>query len=477
MCRWKRRADRWRYVWHTFFLILFTYSLFCIQTCAQEVTVEQTRLCDEDEYLLLCSGCCYAEIFDCDGTYVGRCRTWMDEFLGAGTAKKTDLLCYRGEDCWSVYSMAELKNILEFPADRFYVTTEESVCLVQDYQTGTMRLYDNHGAMLFGEQNERWVGENSGYSEVLALENGYLITFRSYDETEGDGQTDLFWVSRDGFEVRKLNNPELLRQWENGNVLTFGKYLLVYDWDANDGYICDQEGTVLLSGVNGWIGDACWDSYAMVQRQQRIVWCRENDVWRVYDETLQQLAEVPYNEELSLAFSDRFVTGARYEELNGNVCTGFADYNNERKVPYARVDGGFLVYDGKQTGFVAGEAEDELFAVNDFCVREGGFNSQEQWAERVIDRDTGTVLQECVGWEGEWTDFMLGKDCYVASGYQDGQTMYRVVGSGGEILLDGKPGNCTPWKNGLLVLKRGIYNGIADQDGRWLVRTIPNWRE
>ena len=75
----------------------------------------------------------------------------------------------------------------------------------------------------------------------------------------------------------------------------------------------------------------------------------------------------------------------------------------------------------------------------------------------------------------------LGTDyCIVTETEADGedyQTSFTIRNAQNQICCSVQNASARAWKNGYILMNRGIYHGIADSNGNWIAKTIYGWEE
>ena len=148
--------------------------LWPANVCHAQKQTEVPAICGEDEYVLLSCGNNYAEIYNSQGEYEGRCRAYMQEgFFYAATIGKEGLISYSDGKNWNVFSMAAKKDILQVPQS-CDLQCYKGVCMVSDKETGEISLYDNKGTLLYTGEGFYYSEEN-GYVTLRVMDSGYIV--------------------------------------------------------------------------------------------------------------------------------------------------------------------------------------------------------------------------------------------------------------------------------------------------------------
>lgn len=436
-------------------------------------------LCDKDEYILLATGNNYAEIYDSKGICVGTCRAYENHNYGAATIKKNLLLDYMDGDTILVYSMAELKTILELPGSEYYIQVDGEVCLATNRNTGQFCLYDCHGDLLYSSGESTWT-EDGYQGRLLVLENGYLMgscRFTSEDILPAAGPV---WLSRDGREKREITNSFLVEAFINWKAQEFGEYILVYNWENEEGAVYGLDGKLLLDQIEMYLcpyTDDNWFYSSNYNIKTALVLQNVDDMYTVYDTKLQDCAMFPAleTERWDLGYAAGFIKGVAYQQLRGNTCDGFVRYEGKAWYPYAQTEGGCLVFAAGKQIFIPLEAGQTLLSFNERYVM-AGYYKEEEYFTRLIDRETGDVLMDS-SWDlNNGLSFEIGENCCIimdtAWNGDDCQISITIRDNENQIRYSDHNSSAGTWRNGYIVMKRGIYHGIADINGNWVVKTI-----
>lgn len=446
---------------------------------AADGSSEPLPVCNDNEYILLAAGSNYAEIYDGEGNCAGRCRAYLDESGSAVTVKKDSLLEYTSGEAIRVFSMAELKNILEFSSLDYSLEICGSVCLATNRYTGQYRLYDCHGGLLYSSKEGTWI--DAGYQgRILDLERGYLIGICRFEDDWIVPAIAPVWVSKDGQQTRELTDDFLIEAFGNWSMQEFGENVLVYDNQEETGAVYDLDGTILLDQVKAYLSPYTDDEwfYSYHQHISTALALQLTDgMYTVYDTELRETAmfsgsefERPY-----LGYAGGFLQGVAYQQLEGNVCAGFVLYEDRGWCPYAETEDGCLVYaDGKKILIPLKPGQNvsslnEVHALASSC-------EDDMYIDSLIDCRTGETLLDSRWEEENSVYFELGRDfCIITETTLlggDFQTSFKILDENNRVCCSSPNGSARPWKHGYIVLQRGIYNGIADRNGNWIVRTV-----
>lgn len=449
---------------------------------AAAVTVNasaNTGICGPGEYILLSTGNNYADIVDQKGKIIGNCRTNMMFSTCAAIVKKNSLVLFSNEQYWTVYSMDLLKTVLEFPFSEYDVNCTEQACIAMNRSTGSYRIYDCSGRLLYESQDVIPTDSGISYGQIYTTDNGYIAGVCGYDENEPVSPCAPVWISKDMSTYRTITDPMLSRAFFEGLVSPFGSYFSIYNWEKGTCNLYDINGNSVLENVETLIYPYAHSPYSLCYYTNPVLaLVRRDDTYLAYDTDLFLTASFPATGVIWPEYADGYICGMRYGELDDEVCSEFVLYRNEVWCPSARTSEGLLVYqNGKQqllpvsTGEnVSGFNDDFYIAAGDDLTADGGHY------EKLIDRKTGNVITESRWTEEHYICFELSGACCLATEYQytgnDYESFCTLYDPDGSVIYQSDKSDIHTWKNGYIYLKRGIYHGIADVHGNWLARTV-----
>ncbi len=462
----------------------FLLGIVLFTACMVPVMAEETKksginfchLCDEDEYVLLSAGSNYAEIYDSKGNFKGRCRAALDR---AATIKKDFVIGYMSGETWFIFSMAELKNILEFPAEEYSVETYEDVCLAVNRNTGKFSLYDCHGNLMYISNEREWA-EGQYQGQIIGLDSGYLMCVCRSDETVRIPAIGPVWVSRDGKDNKVITAQNLIQGFVDWSIQDFGDYVFVYDSELYEGAVYDLDGNILLGHLFNALAPYTEDKWFYGYNYfipAALVLQKADGMYIAYDTELQEVSMFPAGDDgfPDCGYAGGFLKGAAYEQLGGKVCAGFLRYQDETWHPYAKTEKGYLVYaDGQLLEFPM-DLDLTPWYFNETYITASHYGD-DGYGEFLIDRKTGEILQKNYWEEGSGVSFELGGDfCIITeTNWEDDiySSSFSILDENKEVCYSQEQGSAVSWENGYIVLTRGVYHGIADREGNWIVRTI-----
>lgn len=454
--------------------------VFPTATCmAAEENVE--KICEEDEYVLLSCGDNYAEIYDRDGNRIGQCRAYLDEFRSACTVKNNEIVVYSDGISITAFSMSKLENILDFPSEENNIQAFGSVCLVSDQTVRSFSLYDDQGALLYQSGENMWREGEYAYENLAVLDSGYLLGMSLCNEENAAPENGPVWVSKDGSESRQITDASLISAFSDGRVSGFGDMLLINDWTSGLISLYDLDGNLLMDSLNGTVYPYS-DNMTGYSSNAGIIMVMqdEDNVRTFYDRNLDICGTAEVTDNVYPGYCNGFLEGLTYEELGGLACDGFVLYNGESWQPLAKVEGGYQVYADGKLQFVPLSSEETLYTLNDAYLT-AGFTEEGNYYERLKKRSTGETVEESRWNEDGSVTFSLGKGyCIISRYFQSGEeysVSSVIYDNNREECFRLETAQCQVWKNGYLLLNRGVYTGITDRNGNWVIKTTGNWSE
>lgn len=454
-------------------------------------------ICDDDEYVLMAVGDNYAEIYDDQGNYISKCRTYMDSGYDAYTIRKDYVLEYSDDKDCNVFSMADLENILTFPSDQYIVMVNGDIVLATELETGNFSLYDNHGNILYKWDGNTFIPDGSSadstaangrcQGRIVTMDSGYLIGTVQFADDGNILTGGPVWISKDHKESREISDSYLRQEFADWTLEGFGDYVMIYDWNTESGGVYDLDGNLLLDQVVSHFSEYTDDNWFCPYNSGdyfriSLVMQSGDEMCSVYNTKLEECAMVPVTEEgyWDYGYAGSFIKGASYQQLDGRKCDGFVQYKASSWCPYAETEEGTLIYADGEKILIPYEQGNNITSLNE-AYEIAGYYSEGYYTDRLISRKTGEILAESSWNEDGSVYFSLGTDyCIItedSGSEEDYRTSMTIMDSEDKVCYTGDNDRARTWKNGYIVLNRGIYHGIADINGNWIVKTISGWSE
>ena len=198
---------------------------------------------------------------------------------------------------------------------------------------------------------------------------------------------------------------------------------------------------------------------------------------KVYNSDLQFLGTLSSDNSYP-GYASGFLEGLEYDELGGRVCTDLVEYNATEWIPASRTENGCLIKAYGELVYIPLQYNEELISLTDTYMVIQSYDGEDDYENYLIDRRTGERIAKAVWNEDYSLYFTLGKNyCMIQEQYQDGSGTVKILDKQNQISYTSDNVECNTWKNGYVLLRRGIYQGIADIEGNWVIRTTAGWGE
>lgn len=446
-----------------------------------ELMQTDVKLCAEDRYVLFYTGEGTADIYDYQGNYLDSCRCYLDPLQVAATVKKDSLVEYSDGTTCTVFSFAQMKNILDFAAEYYEAVTYGSVCMVINRQNGSYTIFDNLGNVMYDHAEASWAEGGFGYGRIIKLENGYIFGICEFEDSTILESARPVWMSKDGTQVKEIEALNLQAAFRKNELEGFGDNVIHCDWLNGVQEIYSLEGERLLKDISNYVYPYMDERNGFFYDYNAELVCKNEDgMYKIYDTDLNEIASFVADENYYPDYAGGFLTGIVYPELGGRACEGFAIYNGYLWVPYTRTETGCIVYVNGETVELALKEHETLSGFTDTYVIAGNMVDG-YYNECLYDRKTGELLQQSSWGETGGTSVQL-----CSGGYYIQETLYEnetysnsltIYDNSNQICLQSDHVQCYVWQDNYFVMTRGIYRGITDQNGNWILRTIADWEE
>lgn len=456
-------------------------SLEIVENEELSVGIAEEKLCDADEYVLIpTAGNGKAAIFDSSGEQVGECRVLIEANRPCIVKKESFLSFSDGKTCY-VYSFGALDTILELPEEKYMVYASSEWCMTAEKATGEISMYDQTGKKCWSISGEPT--DETFQGSFSEMGDGFLIRIYRYDEEENKVVIPgaPTWVSKDGKTIRKIRQPEVVEAVADGAYSIFGGNLLIYHWEEGTISVYDADGKMALKGKGTLLyGSGDYNLGVMYAWDPEFLLMEETGKYTVYDRNLQICGSMAITDILP-SCETGFVCGLPYEELGGRVCSDFVWYGDGKRGPAAKADGGWYVYTENGLEFVPVSAGETLDSFSEAFVLTRWWDEDGNYAERILDRKTGEEVARSESEENYGRGFQLREAYCIISewgyGEEGGWSRYSVMDNHKTIRFSSDKSQCYAWKGEYVILNRGIYTGLADLDGNWMLKTSGSWSE
>ena len=445
---------------------------------ASPVKASAAALCPDDYMVLLgtpghATTLYYA--YDDEGNRIGRLPgSGGSEYNYFAKLLKKDSVLYSDRGSSAILRADGLEVIMEYGPDDIVRKAKSNLFYSLNNKSGHLTLWNAAGESLGDVDLPSWEPmDKLNYvdNELCDFEDEYLLKVNA--------SKNSYWIRFDkAGRTAKLLSDENILSWfaKYKNVFAFGDYLALfppYGDEEEKGIVMTRDGLILMDDLDGYVEEADPTAlrgafyYAPYPRVNSVpaVYRQEEDKYELFvSEGLQSIGLVDKESWGDYETAGGYFPGIVYPELMGNKCEGFLlDVEKQEYIPYAR----------------SGE---EILVLKDGIT---------------------------ISLPGEGTPDRISSAYYVAYIYGEGSIVYRMsdksvfknldgrrvsLGSGGIALSDDEQedflrtmpstiydnqGNpvyhCTrsefhPFYNGTWYIRRGIYTGLIDSYGNWLLK-------
>lgn len=444
------------------------------------------KICESDECLMISKTGAVQNLYDSEGRFIFDMHIYYQLYYPC-LAKTDTVFAGRTNEDIGFYSVKAGGRFMSVPIDDAQICLRGSFFTATSLSEGICVLYDCEGHELGRTVRPVWLSsERTRYrTHLLRLESGFVFGIQS--------DTDACWMWADPAagictEIQNSTLNDLLGGEKDcfpmGDLLVFyPKYRYASDGqEDNDGVVVSLDGEILLDHVN-----AIWQLNALYGESDRFSWDDELPCDFVLqmpsqdssDEKMSCLFDKDLNlvgtfsdPDVKVEYTGKYVKGFVYPELNNSSCDGFAGNVGRETCPYYVVDGWYnVLIDGQPEVFPV-RPEETLKA----------FNAGYYLTERVGESSKGTKSIYSVYsrhsnelfFQDDSSDIelYLGKDGLVIKTNSKNGEPYRYTAydlNGTETFSSD-----STWimpLSGYWYTSRGIYRGITDIYGNWLVRT------
>ena len=467
-------------------LLLISIFMICVPVPADPAPLDEQvlvptgpgDLCQDDERLLLAvPGYDYVlyYAYDEQGNCLGR-------FPATGLSMypkivRKDALFLSDQDPGELIRAGDLEKVSYYPPEDYCVLCLSRHYMTVEKKTGKVTLYDESTQPLgtaFVEFPFELDWSLSG--QILDLPNTFFVRLASFE--------NKVWIrfDKNGQEGQQIQDRSLLSYLDHKSmeVYSFGQYLVAAPYSSPAeaglrGVVMTEDGTVVMDGIEGIATDYTSSLYLPYKFDEDK--CKATAVVQdtgsahmIYDSSLQSLGclyEIPDH----FSIQDGFVKGLAYQELNGNICEGFVnDIDTQTWIPYAR-EGGLLLIckngtcleipaEGLPTeissGYLVTTIDDgtRVYRLKDNCLA-ASYNR---------------ISLECLS---------LGTEGILLYDERDSESWWdspvTIYDNAGNATYHSPDNNHYAFVKGTWTCRRGIYRGLIDMYGNWVLKDINNY--
>ncbi|MBQ9063848.1 MAG: hypothetical protein IJ123_00195 [Blautia sp.] len=373
-----------------------------------------------------------------------------------------------------------LKVIAETGPGQIARKISSKVYLILDKQRRDVTFYNENAEIigdisLPGEISDSL--ENYLYADVYETGKDYFIRIQISDSEF------YVWVKPEEKTAYIETNPELLKwvQDDNMSMYAFGEFFAFIPYSGSSikyGAVVTREGLVLMDDLEGTISpirpeqeyDAVfYDEMINLYNSVSAVYRTGTSGYDVFvPEKLQLVGEVN-GEYLKNRSAGGYFSGIAYPELAGNICEGFVlDVDKHDYIPYACKDDAFLILKdgelitiqghGKPLGISSAYCVFEFNEGTDvYKVRDGSiFARYNEYPTQCVSLGSSGIAMNDKVEEGKYY-------------WQAGRTIYD---NDGNPVYNNENQYISAFVNGTWYARRGVYSGIMDLYGNWIVRDV-----
>ncbi|MBQ8306007.1 MAG: hypothetical protein IJX90_07310 [Blautia sp.] len=442
------------------------------------VQAEMQKICGEDETVLLAvpgqeTTLYYA--YDEQGNRLGRL-----DIVGFGLFAKLvrrTALYPSTEEKGTLVRAGDFAPAFSCPPKEAWLSYQGRHFVTVDKQTGVITLYGESAEPLGSITPVTPLSPDIEPSvNILDLQDGFLVRITDY--------TTVVWgyFDKESGEGRELRDPGLLSYLDQKDkeVYSLGNHIAVvpYSYAVEErqaqGWVLSLDGTVLMDGIEAALTDrfyeedSFWpeDSYYEDRYAAGVVVKNTGTAYEIYDASLQCLGTVGERPENYESFSDGFVKGLSYAELNDASCAGFVfDCDTEKQIPYAESGDTYRIW--KDGSLLELPAEGTPVKISSaYCVTEteGGTNVY-RLRDKSLIAGYNRYRYACVSLGS--SGILLYDDPEEEYWWNDTATIYDNEGN---ATYHDTSRRVYAFVNGTWTCTRGIYCGLIDMYGNWVLK-------
>lgn len=437
------------------------------------------HLCDDDEYILFYENNQHIAVFDSDGSYVTEFLDYSE--ATPNSVSKDSLILSERDGQISIFSFKTLQEVFSGPSEDYYVVSTGKAAIAAENTTGIFSVYNTDGDILY-HSDIALCRSADEYGQMMIrfyeLSSGYLCGVQI------GGRSLVVQVGNDG-SSRLITNPFIKQNVLDLNSYVFGDLLIVCEWNDDTGRIgtaYDMDGNVVMDNIRELIKDerSRFEDYQFWDENLTFVIREEEDgTFAIYDRSLDIVGTVTKEEADTIYNSmNGKVKGGYCAQLQG-IVKGFVPFNSGRFMsivpetlyaPYTETDeeyvilgeDGTLLHAPKYPGEKLSSAGTALFV---YETGTGEF--------RVRRADDGSIFPSNDVLFDPEKSIYLSETGLAVCNWGEGCTFYDLDGN---MTYTSETAWVEPWKNGYFFMRRGIYNGYVDINGKWVMRRMISWQ-
>ena len=419
-------------------------------------------------------------VYDDDGNRIGH----LPGSGWGGHAKLIDgdTLFLSEEDGLSVVRTRDLKTIASEGPQTQIRLVSPGFYIILETQNGVLTLYNSEGEPLGavsvtgGAESGGFDGGFQSFSRFLEFPDARLLIMSI------DGKKNWIWFDKETGSARLETNPELLKMLDDDamTVYAFGDYLAFFPEFRSGGLtgtIMTRDGLLLMDNLDGNVKEkrpeAFLDSflnYDFRNEEKRLtaVWRRNGSGYDLYvPERLELIGTMAEPPDVNDGSCRGFFPGIASEELGGNVRAGLVfDVDSLNYCPYAVTGNEVLIL--KDGALMSFPVEGKPYAVSSaYYVAEGDDTTTVyKTSDRSVFASLDSSPHTCIS----LGDGGIAIDDAPADPEKWWDRTRTIYNNEGQPVYQSRNPYLRAFYNGTWFEHRGIYMGIIDSSGRWLLK-------
>ena len=463
-------------------LLFFLVSVFLL--CAP-AAAEEHGLCSEDERVLLpVAGkdimLYYA--YDEQGNCLGRLPvTGWGEY--AKLVRRNALFLSRDHDrSTTLIRAGDLLPAVVYPSEEYMLFWLVRHYVTYDKKTGVVTLYDESTVPLGSCTFEKAFNpDHYLQGDLLEFTDRYLLKLT-------DSQTSAWFLfyknSQAGEEIR---DPRLLPYLGNEDmaVYSLGEYIVAvphpYSEENVLGVVMTPDGDVIMDRVEDVLQevsleeDAPYLNYGNREDRAKVpaVVIDAVSCYEIYDSDLNYLGHVSEKPKSYGGAGNGFVKGIAYPELRGCICSGFVyDCDINAVIPYAETPQGCLIWKDGRCMELPVEGIPQRISSAYLVTRTDDGTNVYRTADAMLFDSYSMNWWSCLSLGSQG---ILLRDNHEKNNWFTGSA--TIYDNEGNPTYHSEDCHIYAFVNGTWTCRRGVYQGLIDMYGNWVLKDIINWQE
>ena len=452
-----------------------------------------------DEYLAIPAGESELKLYDRDGQFCGDRFEYIAEHYGPALIPKT-VLEQAPTSLLEVYNTEKEEIIFSASKDDCVLVTEDSFFIVYDKKTGRISVRSSDAEEIGSLGLDSFPQNPGTCSPDDAANSKCVMDIRR----PGDCMLIGYYFYKDDDQSMRKYCPGVLQVTNNesgeptatllpseflGQAFACAalrdagsRLLLSLERMSNDSFAGSYpaNGYLLLDASGNPTGqyfDDYRSGWNMDLEQEIALIRRENGQIVIYDQELNPIGFKPDqnpDQPLQEEYRSQYMYGAWYPSLGG-LFEKYEPVTLSSGIPFARSGNTWSRNrNGMILSTVLADGEEPIDLNLAFAVvrpAPDGSNEGYYYKLELRWRETGEPVLP-PGDTADGFHFWLGDDYCIFQQRSGDDTSMGIIDMTGTIRYRSGPARIQVWKPGLIFMERGIYSGITDLDGNWIIRTI-----